>query len=52
MSADVTSDNLVAFSSRLIAAARAAESRQQDPLFEDIYAERLVSRCPSVAARP
>lgn len=40
---DLTSDDMVAFSSRLIAAARAVESRRQDRLFCDPFAEILVS---------
>lgn len=40
---DLTSSDMVAFSSRLIAAARAFESRRTDRLFSDPYAELLVS---------
>ena len=42
---DLTTDDLVAFSSRLIAAARAAESLRADRLFHDPYAELLVRNC-------
>ncbi|CAM9451642.1 unnamed protein product [Scytosiphon promiscuus] len=38
---DLTSSDTVAYSSRLIAAARALESRRRDRLFSDPYAERL-----------
>lgn len=41
-SPDLTSSDVVAFSSRMIAAARALESRRQDRLFSDLYAELLV----------
>ncbi|CAM9982501.1 unnamed protein product [Pylaiella littoralis] len=40
-SPDLTSSDVVAFSSRMIAAARALESRRQDRLFGDHYAELL-----------
>lgn len=39
---DLRSKDVVAFSSRLIAAARAIESRREDRLFKDAFAERLV----------
>ncbi|CAM9840323.1 unnamed protein product, partial [Laminaria digitata] len=38
----LTTDNIVGFSSRLIAAARAVESRRADRLFNDPFAELLV----------
>eukprot|EP00904_Undaria_pinnatifida_P003031 jgi/Undpi1/12729/HiC_scaffold_6.g02397.m1 len=38
---DLTTDDMVAFSARLIAAARAVESRRADRLFNDPYAELL-----------
>lgn len=40
---DLTEADTVAFSSRLIAAARAIESRRSDRLFNDPFAELLVS---------
>lgn len=39
---DLTDANIVAFSSRLIAAARAVESKRADRLFNDQFAEVLV----------
>ena len=48
---DLTSSDIVAFSSRLIAAARALESRRADRLFSDPYAEFLV-RAVDGAERP
>lgn len=43
-SPDLTKADVVAFSSRRIAAARAVESRRADRLFNDCFAELLVSR--------
>lgn len=39
---ELTSEDAVAFSGRLIAASRAIESRREDRLFNDVFAERLV----------
>lgn len=39
---DLTSSDIVAYSSRMIAASRALESRRRDRLFDDPYAELLV----------
>lgn len=41
---DLTKADVVAFTSRLTAGARAIESRRPDRLFNDYFAELLVSR--------
>lgn len=41
---ELTSEDVVAFTSRLIAALRAYESRREDGLFQDPFAELLVRR--------
>lgn len=43
--AELTSEKGVEFSARMIAAARAVESRREDRLFNDVFAERLVRYC-------
>lgn len=45
--AELTSEKTVEYSARMIAAARAVESRREDRLFNDVFAERLVRYCQS-----
>lgn len=45
---ELTSEDTVAFSGRLIAASRAIESRREDRLFNDVFAERLVRQLQTV----